>query len=194
MERGIDKVTAHPINPAVFHGENPFELDDLLDKAIAFGEAYGISTKLITLGYPGQHPTPDGHQVKTAGMYTPPTTIPVQSPTTVTKGKSARAPQTTVLKSILRTPTIGASPMAAHAPDAPLVESILDDPTLFSSWKYPNGATEPNFVAGHPPKRTRQDEEEGTNPKVKMRSNTPWCMMDQQSGSPTSNEWGVSSF
>jgi hypothetical protein len=39
---------------------------------------------------------------------------------------------------------------------------------------------------------TRQDEEEGTNPKVKMRSSTPWCMMDQQSGSPTSNEWGVS--
>jgi hypothetical protein len=193
MERGIAKATAYLSDPASAHGENPFELDDLLAKAIAFGEAYGISTKLIAvLCYSGQHPIASGHQAETAGMHTPPATVPTQSPATVTKGNSARAPQTTVLRSILRTPTIGFPTVASHVPNAPMVESMLENLTLLRSWKYPHGATEPNFVVGYPLKRTRQDEGEETNPKVKMRSSTPWGMVDQQSGSPTSNEWGVS--
>jgi hypothetical protein len=155
----------------------------------------------------------------TTVIHTPEDSIIGRPTPMVMNGKPVKNHETPVLKGILRASTYAVKPKVLYASQSPTsgetmgspfplgpgnyskptqeptMEMMLENPILLSSWKYPKGVTTTNFVASHPLNRTHQGDVTDSNPKVKMRANTPWCVADSQYYEhPTSNEWGVSNM
>jgi hypothetical protein len=151
-------------------------IDDLLDKAIDFGEAYGILARLLDMHHEPQEPIPEASVYDDAArMFTPRAVVPLPTPATTTKDDSFRV---------------------YHIPwmrDTPLYPVSLDYGEHTSAFTVTNLSTS-SYDPDNTLKRSRQDEEKDTVPKVKMRGAGHQQGGDQQEEGPTSNEWGVSTF